>query len=223
MSLQSDFELCLEYAEELEAQRDKRIEAQENIIFMQNESEKFKKKLKLCNTLSVVSAIGGIIPLLIIMTSGLIEALVAFIPFVIIAVGVFSVAFSNRVKIQKEYNEFEARKPAIIQKYVEEAEECKQEMTRLIMEIEKRDLFEIVPADYFCVAAIEFCLTQMRKKLANTATDAFRQLESEIKRIEQMEYIEELHSARMEELNGIKKAIQVNTLVHLAEYNKRNY
>jgi glucosamine 6-phosphate synthetase-like amidotransferase/phosphosugar isomerase protein len=76
------------------------------------------------------------------------------------------------------------------------------------------------------VAAIEFCLGQVRKKLANTAAEAFRQLNAEIKRVEQMEYLEQMNSERMEQLESIKRAIEINTLVtSIAEENrsKNNY
>ena len=61
MSLQSDFELCLEYAEALEAKQDQRVQAQSNIIFVQNESRRLKNKLRICTTLSLLSAIGFLI------------------------------------------------------------------------------------------------------------------------------------------------------------------
>ncbi|MBQ8310501.1 MAG: hypothetical protein IJX80_05755 [Clostridia bacterium] len=44
MSLQNDFELCLEYEEALEIKQEQREQAQNGIIFMQNESERLKKK-----------------------------------------------------------------------------------------------------------------------------------------------------------------------------------
>ena len=56
MSLQSDFEQCYEYAEEFEEQRDRLTQAQNNIVFMQNESERYKKKLRICTMLCVLSA-----------------------------------------------------------------------------------------------------------------------------------------------------------------------
>ena len=52
MGLQSDFMRCLEYAEALEAQQDQLSQAQNNIIFMRNESERLKRKLRICTILS---------------------------------------------------------------------------------------------------------------------------------------------------------------------------
>ena len=47
MSLQYDFERCLEYAEKLEDRQERRVNAQNNIIFVRNESERLKNKLKI--------------------------------------------------------------------------------------------------------------------------------------------------------------------------------
>jgi hypothetical protein len=224
MSLQSDLEYCLEYAEKLEAKRDQQIEAQNSIIFMQNETERLKNKLKVCTTLALLSVIGILFLAFMAFTfiaaeSG--EGLVQLFGLLIIAIAVFAVSFFKRIQFKNEYNDFERKKPSLIQQYTIEAENCQREMARIIKKIYYEDLFDIVPSDYFSVAAIEFCLSQVRKKLANSASEAFRQLEAEIKRLEQMEYLEELSNAHMEQLNDIKRAIEINTLITMAEQDKR--
>ncbi len=219
MSLQNDFELCLEYAETLENKRDQQVKAQNNIIFMQNESERLKNKIRICTTLCILAAIGMSILTYIMIGVRTVHP-IEFLPFLGALIIVFSIAFFNRVKTKKESNEFEAKKPLLIQQYTATAEKCEHEMISLIQEIYNEDLFEIVPADYFSVAAIEFCLTRVRKKMANTATEAFRQLEAEIKHIEHMEYEEQMNNARIEQLNNIERAIHIHTLVTLAEQEK---
>ena len=121
-----------------------------------------------------------------------------------------------------EIAEIESKKASLIQQYTTEAEDCEQKLAYLVNRVYIEELFDIVPKDYFSVAAIEFCLDQIRKKLANTATEAFQQLDAEIKRLEQMEYLEQLNDARAEQLNEIKRAIDLNTLVTIAGQNKYN-
>ena len=225
MSLQSDFELCLEYAEQLEAKQGQRIEAQNNIIFIQNESERIKNKVKVCTTLTVLAVIGIVITALLILGKFYFNP-IECIPFLGIFIVFFVIILTIRIKTKKESHEFEARKPSLIQRYTAEAESCEREMVDILKEIDQEDLFDIVPGEYFYVAAIEFCLGQVRKKLANTAAEAFRQLNAEIKRVEQMEYLEQMNSERMEQLESIKRAIEINTLVtSIAEENrnKNNY
>ena len=110
----------------------------------------------------------------------------------------------------------------MIQKYTEEAEECEREITEIIRDIYFDDLFDVVPPDYFSVAAIEFCLTQVRRRLATTATEAFRMLDAEIKRLEHLEYLEQMNEAQMEQLSDIKRAININTLITLTANNNNN-
>ncbi len=222
MSLQSDFELCLEYAETLESKRDQREQAQNNIIFMQNESGRLKNKLRICATLSVLSAIGMLILVFIIIGTDNVNA-TEYLPCLIVPGVVFIVSLFNGIKAKKESDEFESKKPFSIQQYTADAEDCEREIIRLMREIYQEDLFDIVPVDYFYTAAIEFCLTQVRKKLANTATEAFQQLDAEIKHLEQMEYWEQMNNARLEQLNDIKRAIDINTLVTLVEQDKKQY
>lgn len=220
MSLQSDFELCLEYAEKFESEQEKLSQAQNNIIFVLNESERLKNKFRLCRTFAVISAIITLF-LVFIFMSVEISNFAEIIPLFVILITVFAVSLFNSIKIKKESDDFDAKKPSLTQQYTSTAENCERELARLIKEIYYEDLFDIVPADYFSVAAIEFCLTQVRKKLANTAKEAFRLLEAEIKRYKQMEYMEQLNNAQMEKLNDIQRAINVNTLITLAEQDKR--
>lgn len=216
MSLQSDFQLCLEYAEALEDKQDKLTQAQNNIIFTRNESVRLKDKLRLCTKLSVLFAIGIAFFTCMLISFRTIEP-ISILLVIIIA---FIISFSNRVKTKKEFDELESKKDFLIQQNTELAEECRSEITELIKEIYRENLFDIVPMDYFSVEAIEFCLTQVRKKLANTATEAFQQLEDEIKRLEQMARLEQMNTAQMEQLENIKRAIHINTLVTLIEQDK---
>ncbi|MBE6640056.1 MAG: hypothetical protein E7619_00570 [Ruminococcaceae bacterium] len=216
MSLQSDFQLCLEYAEALEDKQDKLTQAQNNIIFTRNESVRLKDKLRLCTKLSVLFAIGIAFFTYMLISFRTIEP-ISILLVIIIA---FIISFSNRVKTKKEFDELESKKDFLIQQNTELAEECRSEITELIKEIYRENLFDIVPMDYFSVEAIEFCLTQVRKKLANTATEAFQQLEDEIKRLEQMARLEQMNTAQMEQLENIKRAIHINTLVTLIEQDK---
>lgn len=216
MSLQSDFQLCLEYAEALEDKQDKLTQAQNNIIFTRNESVRLKDKLRLCTKLSVLFAIGIAFFTCMLISFRTIEP-ISILLVIIIA---FIISFSNRVKTKKEFDELESKKDFLIQQNTELAEECRSEITELIKEIYRKNLFDIVPMDYFSVEAIEFCLTQVRKKLANTATEAFQQLEDEIKRLEQMARLEQMNTAQMEQLENIKRAIHINTLVTLIEQDK---
>jgi len=222
MSLQSDFELCLEYAEALESKWDQRVQAQNNIIFIQNDGERLKHKLRICATLSVLSAI-AILFLIFIVINTRPSTPMEVIPYFIVPANVFVVSFFNFIKTKKESDEVESKKSFLIQKYTAEFEECERAINILIKEIYEEDLLDIVPKDYFYASAIEFCLTQVRKRLANTATEAFQQLDAEIKRLEQMEYLEQMNYARMEQLNEIKRAIDINTLVTLVEHEKDNY
>lgn len=220
MSLQSDFELCLEYAQALESKQLQRQRAQNNIIFMQNESERLKNKLKICTTLSTISGAASAFFAVIMISLGGVDA-IGCVPFLLISVAVLLVSLFVRTKLGKESAEFEAQKPRLLQQYTEEAQDCESEIIDLIGEIRRASLLDIVPAELFCVEAIAFCLTQVRKKLANTAEEAFRQLDREIRRLEQLEYLEEMNAARMEELEDIKRAIHVNSLITLAEQNRK--
>ena len=71
-------------------------------------------------------------------------------------------------------------------------------------------------------AAIEFCLHQINKGLASTSYEAFRQLDREIKRLEDMERFEQMNNARIEQPERIKRAIDINTLVILTEQNNKD-
>ena len=109
MSLQSDLEYCLEYAEKLEATRDQQVEAQNSIIFLQNETERLKNKLKVCTTLAVLSVIGILFLAFMAFTfiaaeSG--EGLVQLFGLLIIAIIVFVISFFKRIKLKSEYNDF---------------------------------------------------------------------------------------------------------------------
>ena len=215
MSLQSDFELCLEYAEMFEAKRDQLVQAQNNIILMQNEGERLKNKLRVCTTLAILSFIAMSFFALMILSEPTIN-FTELIPFVVVFMVVFIIVLFNRIKMKKESNDFESKKPSLIQQYTANAEKCEREIAKLIREIYDEDLFDIVPADYFSTVAIEFCLTRIRTKMATTATEALRQLEAEIKRLEHMEHLEQMNNARMEKLEDVKRAVEINTLVTLA-------
>ena len=211
MSLENDFELCLEYAQMLESKRDQRTAAQDGIVFMQGESERLKRKVGLCTKLSIGGAIAmAFFVFLCIAVKG---AIVEMFPGLIRSGGVFAISTGILVKTKKESDEFEARKPELIRQYTEEAEQCGRDMARIVEEIYSENLLDIVPSDYFSVAAIEFCLSQVRKRLASTASEAFRLLEAEIKRMEQMEYLEQMNEAHLQRLDDIKHAIDINTLV----------
>ena len=220
MSLEHDFELCLEYAQMLESKRDQRAAAQNGIVFMQSESERLKRKIGICTKV----AIGGAIAILLFVISciaakGFVPEL---LPFMIFGGGAFAISTGILVKTKKESDAFEAQKPAIIRQYTEEAEQCGSDMAHIVEEIYRENLLDIVPSDYFSVAAIEFCLSQVRKRLASTPSEAFRLLEAEIKRLEQMEYLEQMNEAHMQRLDEIKRAIDINTLVVSIENRNRH-
>ena len=220
MSLQHDFERCLEYAEALEAKQDQLTQAQNSIIFVQNESVRLKNKLRICAILSVLSAIGTL--LLSFYFIGLrVADMMEYTPFLVILLIVFAISFFHFIKTQKESTDLESQKDLLIRQYTKEAEECECEITNLVSEIYQKNLFDIVPADYFSVEAIEFCLSQVNKKLACTPTEAFRQLDAEIKRLEQMEHWEQMNQAKIAKLNEIQRAIEINTLVTLTEENNK--
>ena len=223
MSLRDDFELCLEYAEALELKQAQQVQAQNNFIFVKNESERLKNKLRICTILSVVSGI--ILALAIMFVSyltisfGTFEA--AVLPYLIFPGGVLIIALFNLFKTKSESSDYETQKNRLIQQHSATAENCEYEIAELIKEIEQKNLLDIVPANYFGSAAIEFCLNQIDKKLATTPYEAFRLLDSEIKRLEEMEHLEQLNNARIEQLNSIKRAIDINTLVILSDQNRR--
>ena len=219
MSLERDFELCLEYAEQLESKRDQRTAAQNGIVFMQSESERLKRKIGICTKISIGGAIAVLIFLITcIAAKGFVPEM---FPLLIFGGGAFAVSTAILFKTKKESEEFEARKPAIIGQYTEEAEQCGRDMARIAEEIYSESLLDIVPSDYFSVAAIEFCLSQVRKRLASTPSEAFRLLEAEIKRLEQMEYLEQMNEAHLQRLDEIKRAIDINTLVVSIENRNR--
>lgn len=222
MSLRSDFELCLKYAEALENKQEQLARVQNNIIFVQNESERLKNKLRLCTVLSVLSGV-GILGLSLRIFSVQSDDRADFFPLVLILLVVFGVSLLVRIKTRKESGEMESQKNRLIRQYTQEAEVYEREIDGLVQEIYREDLFDIVPAEYFCVAAIDFCLTRIRQKMANSASEVFWQLDAEIKHLEQTEHLEQMNDARVAELNGIKRAIQVHTLVTLLEQNKYKY
>ena len=209
MSLQNDFERCLEYAQALEIKQQEKLQAQNNIISVGTESERLKKKVSICLLVSALSAVFA----LFLLSRSASDS----IPPLILCIVTFIVSLCIGIKARKDSIELESQKSVLIQQYTTDAERCDQEMSNLIDEIHWENLLDIVPADYFYSAAIEFCLSQIRKKLANTATEAFRQLEAEIKRLEQMEQLEQMHFAEMEQLSSIKRSIDINTLATLME------
>lgn len=214
MSLQSDFERCLEYAEELESYQQQKLQAQNNIMFVGNEIERLNKKFNICMIVCVIAVFFTI----------LLFSKFSYdvIPSLVLCTVAFIVSISLGMKAKKQSAELESQKSILIQQCTIDAENCDREIIALINEIKQENLFDIVPADYFYTGAIEFCLAQMRKKLANTATEAFQQLEAEIKRLEQMEHFEQMHIAEMEQLGNIKRAVDINTFVTLMEQeNKR--
>ena len=108
MGLQSDFMRCLEYAEALEAQQDQLSQAQNNIIFMRNESERLKRKLRIC---TILSALSSCIVIFIFVIIGFHSRnLINFIPFLGVFMIVFIVSFFNRIKTKKESDDFESKK-----------------------------------------------------------------------------------------------------------------
>ena len=184
-------------------------------MFVGNESERLNKKFNICMIVCIVSTIF----ILLFLAKFDVDSL----PVLVLCIIVFTVSLFIGIKTKKQSADFESQKAVLIQQHTADAEICDREISALIKEINEERLLEIVPADYFYTAAIEFCLTQMRKKLANTATEAFQQLEAEIKRLEQMEQLEQMHAAEMEQLGSIKRAIDINTLVTIMEQeNKRN-
>ena len=228
MSLQSDFERCLEYAEKIESAHLQRVQAQNNIIFVQNNSNRLNSKLRISKTISTLSAVALFIVAFVVICA-MIDSFSTFLltlgeafPLLLILSIARAVSSSIFKKTKMEIAELESQKAALIQQYTDEAEKCTQELKHLAREIYDEDLFDIVPKDYFSVGAIEFCLGQIRKKLATSATEAFQQLDAEIKRLEQMAYLEELSESQSEQLNEIKRAIDLNTLVTIAGQNKYN-
>lgn len=215
MSLQNDFERCLEYARALEIKQQQKIQAQNNIMSVGNESERLKKKVSIC---MIVSALSAILALFLLSRFS-----PDLMPSLVLCIVTFIVSLCIGNKTRKESIELESQRSVLIQQYTADVERCDREMSDLIDEIHWENLLNIVPADYFYSAAIEFCLSQMRKKLANTATEAFQQLEAEIKRLEQLEQLEQMHVAEMEQLSSIKRSIDINTLATLMEQeNKRS-
>ncbi|MBQ2987715.1 MAG: hypothetical protein IJD59_01265 [Clostridia bacterium] len=220
MSLKGDLELCLEYAESLEDKQAQRVQAQNGIIFIQNESERLKNKLKFCMTLTVLAVIGIVILALAIVACRDIRIELSIFTVSLGVVG--GVALFNYLKTKKESDELETRKPVLLQQYTAEAETCERDMVELLREIYQEGLFDIVPADYFSVAAIEFCLNQVRKKVATTAPEAFRQLDAEIRRLEHMEHLEQMNNAQMEKLEDIERAINLNTIITAMKEEEKN-
>ena len=221
MSLQSDLERCLEYAEALETEHDQLVQAQNNIISMQNESTRLKTNLRVFTTLVVLSAIA---------VSVLVFAIIGIhgtypMPELYSIAGVLTVAFGvslfKCIKTKKESDRYESQKPFLLQNQIAAADGCKCRMAHLIKEVYRENLLAIVPKDYFSVAAIEFCLTRVRMKMASTAAEALRQLEAEIKRLEQLERLEQMNYAALEQLNDIKRAIEIRALINTAEEEER--
>lgn len=220
MSLQDDFELCLEYAQMVENRQAQQLQAQNNISYLHSESERLSSKMRICTIVAIVAA-AFIAILLFSRLGGRGSVIDTLSPMLIplIAIGVSIFIF---IKTKKLHSDLEAQKPYLIQQYAAEADACGREINRLVQEIYSENLTAIVPEDYFSVAAIEFCLTQVRNQLASTPKEAFQLLDAEIKRLEHLEYLEQMNTAQMEELNGIKRAIQINTLVTWAE-GERNH
>lgn len=222
MSLQSGLELCLGYAQKLEELQEQRVQGQNNIVYLQSESERLKNKKSKCLWVCILSIV---IPQLLVIvldpiagSNGKKISLIYLFCSIVICIPFAVIWFKTR----KELAEHEARKPELLQQYTAEIENCEREIADLIDEIYDEELTEIVPEDYFSVAAIEFCLSQVHKKLANTATEVFRQLDAEIKRLEHMEHLEQMNDARLEQLSEIKRAIDVNTMVNVAEQIRRD-
>jgi len=226
MSLQSDFELCLEYARDFEAKQEQLTQAQNNIMSLRGESERLKSKTKTFGVLFLFLVILLLVSISVIITSGasigsdMLAVLIIFVALPVILAAVFLFFL---IKSKKESDELEADMPRMIQQYTQDAENFERELVSIARDIYCDGLFDIVPKDYFSVAAIEFCLTRIRKKLATTATEAFRQLEAEINRLEQMDYLERMHEERTEQLNNIERAIYINTLVSLSEQNRNDH
>ena len=221
MSLQRDLETCLEYAEEFEAERDRQIQAQDNIICVNNESERLKNKIWICSKVTTISAILALILLgaiIIYIGRGGLDLLA----WLVVAVVASVVAYYIRKKTEEESKKFESQKESMIQKYTAEAEESSRNATRLAKEIYQENLFDIVPACYFSTDAIEFCLARVQMKLANSSTEAILQLENEIKRLQQMELMEQMHNEQLNRLDNIRRAVDINTLVTVIEAEKIN-
>ena len=217
MSLQEEFELCLEYAKAFEMKERQQEQIQSNIEFIQNESEKLSNRLGLLKKLIKISAV----ILAIVVPAAIISGALEMLSVAVFCVLILLVCIPYRKKTKQEFEGVEASRPAIIEKYTQEAEACRRELVALAEEIIDKDLFDIIPEEYFTVAAIEFCLSQIRRKLASTSKEVFLRLDAEIKRLEHMEHLEQLNNAQLESMYEIKRAIDINTLVTLSEQNRR--
>lgn len=211
MSLQSDLELCLGYAERLQTLQERRVQGQNNIVHLHGESERLKNKNSKCLWVCVLSV--GIPGFFTAFTD--LDTRVGLM-FLLIGIVICAVSAVICLKTRRERGAYEARKPELLRQYTAEVETCERELSELIDEIYDEDLTDIVPEEFFYVSAIEFCLSQVHKKLANTATEVFRQLDAEIKRQENMELMQQMNDARLEQMNEIRRAIDVNTMVNVA-------
>lgn len=229
MSLQSDLELCLGYAERLEDLQEQQAQAQNGIVFLHSEGEQLKKSVRWRAVANVLIpayfAVGGIWGAISGITGGdvgFFGAVIVLIIMLFVAAVAFVITSYMRRSAQKELNDLEAKKPELLRQYTAEVEKCERDIADLVDEIREEELLEIVPVDYFSVAAIEFCLSQVRKKLANTPTEVFRRLEAEIKRMEQMDQLEQMNDAQIAQLSEIKHAIDVNTMVNAINQSNNN-
>ena len=216
MSLQSDFERCLLYAKKLEKAEEEQIASQEDIIYIRNESERLKKKWHTCAAIAFASVLIIIFLLNTIIT----KKAVNLISITVVLGIVFVVSAVILIKTLKESLALESTKDSRIKEDIEDAAKWEREIEYLAKEIYDKNLTDIVPAEYFSVAAIEFCISAVRKKLATTDVEVFRLLDNEIKRMEHRVLLEEMHEARIEQLESIKEAIDTNTMVTWAEYNR---
>lgn len=214
MSLQSDLELCLGYAERLQALQERRVQGQNNIVYLHGESERLKNKIGKCLWVCILSVlISGSFAAIAALNTGEVKNGLFCLCLGIVVCAVSAVIC---LKTRKERGAHEARKPELLRQYTAEIETCERELSELVDEIYDEDLTDIVPEEFFYVSAIEFCLSQVHKKLANTATEVFRQLDAEIKRQENMELMQQMNDARLEQMNEIRRAIDVNTMVNVA-------
>lgn len=227
MSLKSDLELCLGYAKRLEDLQEQRVQAQDSIVFLQTEGDRLKKSVRYSTIMGACATgylgLGGIVGAVKSCSElGFLSSMCLLLIFSGLATVAFTIFNRRRRSASEALKEIKANKPALLQQYTAVIENCEREIADLIDEIYEEELTEIVPEAYFSVAAIEFCLSQVQKKLANTATEVFRQLDAEIKRLEHMEYLEQMNDAQLEQLSEIKRAIDVNTMVNVAGQIRRN-
>lgn len=221
----SELESCLEYANRLEDLQIQKSDHQSEIVDSSYTQNVYEQRIQICNY--VIWGLLGILGIFVLVIASSFDAssvtdpdeyAVFMLPVFLLISLFITVYIKKNFKHELKYAQDNEKK--IIANNSAAIEEIDCQIIELVQEMVEKNVFEVIPTAYFYSSAIEYIISVFDRRLADSMKEAFKLLEAEIQRSEDMERQNELNESLLHEIQQLKHAVDINTYITYQTQNK---